>query len=260
MDNKVHSMFGKIKADDALKGKTLSFINQEIERRSRTYSPRIRLAAVCASFVLLMLFGGFSYNLYYTPSAYIDLDVNPSIELNLNRFGRVLEASPYNADGGSILKDVDVRHKKYEQAVETLLSEMIARGYLESDGLVSVTVQTDKNTVEAKILEDIQSTVSDTLDSRSYTADIFAVSQETRNHAHDYNLSPAKYLAIVQLQEVDPTASFEGCAGHSINEIKQFTRSHGGGHHGGMGDGQNSESQDESAAGNRRGQGGHGHR
>ena len=52
------------------------------------------------------------------------------------------------------------------------------------------------------------------------------MSEEVRDCAHDHNLSPAKYLAITQLQEVDPSASYDRCAEHSISEIKELTKEH----------------------------------
>ena len=116
---------------------------------------------------------------------------------------------------------MDVRHKSCEQAVELLLTEMLRQGYVKEDGLVSVTIQTENNSAQEKMLGKIRASVDTLLDSHHSTAsaDVFAVSREVRDSAHDYNLSPAKYLAITQLQEVDPTASYEQCAEHSISEI-----------------------------------------
>ena len=234
MERNLHDAFDKIHAEAALKEKTSLYLRGEIQRRSRNRRAfRPRLAAACASFLLLLFAGGFSYHLYLTPDTYIDMDVNPSIELTLNRLGRVLEADPYNSDGEVILNHVDVRHKSYEQAVQALLDEMIRLGYLTSDGLVSVTVQTDNENARQKLLGEIQASVDTLLDSHRCpaSANVFAVSQEVRNCAHDYNLSPAKYLAITQLQEVDPTASYEKCAGHSISEIRRLTEEHSGCRH-----------------------------
>lgn len=154
------------------------------------------------------------------------MDVNPSIALSLNRFGFVLKASPYNDDGAAILENMDVRHKSCEQAVELLLTEMLRQGYVKEDGLVSVTIQTENNSAQEKMLGKIRASVDTLLDSHHSTAsaDVFAVSEEVRDCAHDHNLSPAKYLAITQLQEVDPSASYDRCAEHSISEIKELTQ------------------------------------
>lgn len=235
MNERLKSTFDKIHAEDALLDKTAGFLQSEISKRSSVYrSPRVKLAAVCAAFVLLLVGGFFSHNLYYEASAYVDLDVNPSIEITVNRFGRVLETLPHNSDGEKILQELDVRHRTYEQAVRALLDEMFLQGYLAEDGLVSVTVQTGRSGAEEKMLEEIKAAISALLSTRSFSvsSDVFAVSQEVRDRAHEYDISPAKYLAITQLQEVDPTATFENCAGHSISEIHKLTEEHSGRHHG----------------------------
>lgn len=115
MENKFRSTFDKIYAEEELKEKTADFLNKEIRRRKpagRIF--RQRLIGACAVFAVFLFISGLSY---FTPNAYVDMDVNPSISLTLNRYGRVLEAAPYNDDGAVILRDVDVRHKSWDQEI-----------------------------------------------------------------------------------------------------------------------------------------------
>ena len=44
------------------------------------------LAALCSVILLFTVASGFSYNLIFTPTTYVDMDINPSIGLTLNRF------------------------------------------------------------------------------------------------------------------------------------------------------------------------------
>ena len=77
--------------------------------------------------------------------------------------------------------------------------------------------------------------------------EVYAVSKRLKKKSHHLNVTPAKYLAIKELQKVDQTATVEKCRDHSISEIKDYTKqceeghenSHGnsqdrqqGGHHG----------------------------
>ena len=107
MESKLRGTFDKIHADADLKERTAEYLRGEIGKRRRTaWMGRQRFAAACACLALLLFVGGFAC---FTPSAYVDMDVNPSIALSLNRFGFVLEASPYNDDGAAILENMDVR-------------------------------------------------------------------------------------------------------------------------------------------------------
>lgn len=233
MDEQLRTAIDKVHAEGDLKRKTAAFLHAEIQKcGEKQKRPSMRLATLFVSVLMLFLIGGFSHNLYFTPSAYVDIDVNPSIELIMNRLGRVSEAHPYNDEGASILAQVSVRHMSYEQAMQALIDTLIADGYLTPDGLVSVTVQAKDGVKEEKLLF----AVSVALDNHHMIVqtDMFPVSADIKAKASSNAITPAKYLAILELQQVDSAATIEGCAGHSISEIRKLTRQHGGGggHHG----------------------------
>ena len=124
---------------------------------------------------------------------------------------------------------MNLRYLPCEKATQDLLASMIERGYL-MDDLVSVTVQGDgeqelaaglKNTVDA-VLSDHRATAS---------VEVSVVSPEVKAEAYNHHLSPAKYMAIQALQVNDPSITFEGCAGHSLGELRDRA-GHGVGYHG----------------------------
>lgn len=244
MDNMIRNAFDKIHAEDALKQKTADFLHERIRQpNDKRKTPRLRLAAVCVSFALLFIIGELSCNLYFTPSTYVDIDVNPSIELVVNRFGKVIEVSPYNDDGAALLKDVNVRHMNYDNAVDTLIGAMVSNGCLKQDGRLSVSIQTNDGDRESSILGSLQSTISNSLQEHHTNAitDVFSVSEEVKTHAHENHVTPAMYLAISELQQLDPTANFKDCRDHTLSEINQMIQEHGGEHHGDKTDDDNKE-------------------
>lgn len=224
MDKRLKSALNKVYAEDALMEQTAARLSAEIRRGHRRKVTRFRLAAACASLLVFFALGGLSLNLYLTPSAYIDVDVNPSIELITNRFGRVIGEHAYNDDGQRILAEVSVRNLGYSEALDRLIGAMKRDGYLGQDALVSVTVQTQ----DSALLRDVQASVNTALQSHHLAAeaDVFAVTQDVKATAGEHHLSPAKYLAITKLQQVDPTATIEGCRDHSISELRQFAQEH----------------------------------
>ena len=236
MNNKVRQSFDKIHAEVALKQETANFLHEKIRQKSgkrKIAQSRFRFAAVCASFVMLFIIGGFSYNLYFTPRAYVDIDVNPSIELSVNRFGRIIKASPYNEEGAAILQGVNVQHMSYEDAVDILIGAMVISDYLKQDGMVSVTIQTDDKNRENNMLGGLQTMVESLLQTHHTSAmtNVFAVNEDVKSQAHQNHMTPAKYLAISELQRVDPTVTYEDCRNHTISEINEMIRGHGGEHH-----------------------------
>ena len=69
--------------------------------------------------MLLALLGG--RWLYFTPMAAISIDINPSLELSVNRFDRVIAITGFNEDGQALSDALDVKYKNYAQAVEQIL-------------------------------------------------------------------------------------------------------------------------------------------
>ncbi len=64
-------------------------------------------ATACAALLLAIGITGYSWT--KTPVSYISIDVNPSIELSLNRFGRVVSATAFNAEGRKILETLSLK-------------------------------------------------------------------------------------------------------------------------------------------------------
>jgi hypothetical protein len=233
LENELRSALNKVRAEDALKRKTSDFLRAEIAKRKRGgLRSRPRLAIVCAVFAMFVTIGGFS--VYFTPTAHIDFDVNPSVGLTVNRFGIVIDTVAYNDDGAEVLQSVKVKNRTYGEAAKTLMGAFISEGYLSENGLVSATVQTNDKAYENNLLGTLASVVDLSLSDHRIGAetDLFSVDEDVMNAAHGHRLTPAKYLAITELQALDPTATFEECAEHSIGEIRGLINAHGGEHHG----------------------------
>jgi hypothetical protein len=243
LENELQSALNKIHAEDALKRKTSEFLRTEIAKREcGGLRFRLRFAAVCAVALFCMI-GGFS--VYFMPAAHIDFDVNPSVGLAVNRLGIVIAAAAYNDDGTLILQNVKVKNKTYGEAAKTLMDAFISGGYLSENGLVSATVQAKGKDYENNLLDALTDVVNLSLADHHISAetDLITVDAEVMSAAHGHRLTPAKYLAITELQAVDPTATFEDCAEHSIGEIRRLISAHDGEHHseGNAGDGTQSD-------------------
>lgn len=235
MKDKVVKAFDAVKAEPALTEKTRAYLHGEMRRQS-TPRPRkqTRLAAVLASLLVFVLAGGGMGYLYFTPAAYIDLDVNPSLELTVNRFGRVIASAAYNDEASQVLSATSVQNKAYAEAVDGLLDKMIAQAYLAPEGLVCVTIQAGQAEMQQKLLSGVETAVASSLSGHHTSAvvEVSCVTAEIKEGAASHHVSPARYMAITELQSVDGTVSFESCTGDTIGELRQQTQAHGAAHHG----------------------------
>jgi len=227
--NKIYVAFKKIKAEEDLKNATLRQIyqksNKKADKKQKALGKRT-IAAVMMQVAVFILLASISYHFYFTESAYIDIDVNPSIELTLNRFNKVIGVYAYNEAGVRIIEDLKLKYKSSDVAVESLIAKMKQAGYLQNESLLSATLRTDWE--EGTRLQELETVVTTLLGATPYSSshEIYTVDLETKQYAHEENVTPAKYLAILELQELAPETTVEGCRNHSISEIREETYNH----------------------------------
>ena len=101
-------------------------------RRVRMYR-RMRTVAMAAAACLCVavLGGGVSFYQNHRVDSVIGIDVNPSIELSVNRNEKVLQANPLNEDAETILDDMNLKNVDLDIAVNALIGSMVRKGYLD---------------------------------------------------------------------------------------------------------------------------------
>ncbi len=198
LNNKIKDAFEKVHAEDKLKRNTKEFLSA---RAARTVSIRRfqRTAVAFACLALVMLsFGGWRF--YMTPVSAVSIDVNPSIELGVNRFDRVVSAEGYNDDGIDLIKSVKFKNLNYSDAIETLLVSEAMRQYLSDDSLVSITVIGDT--------EEKSEEMADRIRSCGYAGSNNVVCNKGNltevEAAHAAGMSFGKYRAFLELKAFAP--------------------------------------------------------
>lgn len=88
---------------------------------------------------------GFAYT---TPSTYVSLDVNPSIEYQLNAFDRVISVVAVNEDGEKIVNELDVNNEKIEKAILKTVEKLKAEGYLSDEDYAGIVIAVSNKSEE----------------------------------------------------------------------------------------------------------------
>lgn len=118
------------------------------ERRpARPLTRRAAIAlAACLAFAAVGV-GGYAWA--QAPCAYVAIDVNPSIELGINRLGNVASVRAYNEDGERLLQALDLDGLAYADAMAALEERL--RGYLDDGATVEMTVVCDDERQAAEL-------------------------------------------------------------------------------------------------------------
>lgn len=217
MNNTFKELFGPIRAEEELKDRTKAFLAEKTRSYAADRQKRGRpiYAAACAC-MLLVLFGG--RWLYFTPTAAISVDINPSIELSINRFDRVISVDGFNEDGRELSHALDIKNKHYAEAVEAILNDNRILSLLSGDEIMTITVIGSDGQQSAKLLSGVELCAAEQSNAYCY----FAQPEEVAE-AHETGLSCGKYRAFLELRLFDPDITPETVQGMTMREIWDLT-------------------------------------
>lgn len=224
MDNKIQDAFSYVKADPALKEATKDFLATKRKGQSffRARAVYRTFAAVCAMLLLAVGIGGYQWS--QMPVSYVSIDVNPSIELGLNCFERVVTAEAYNSEGEEILQGLSLKGKKYTEAIDSVVeSETMARYLTKEEELVLTVAAKDSKE------KTIETTVADYSKSVGKNCHSVSADIETASSAHDNGMSVGKYNAYLQLSQYDREVTLDECKHMSMSQIHGLLNKHGHG-------------------------------
>lgn len=221
MRNAIQEVFSQVHAEDALKGKTVAFLQDKLQEKERIRSvPKLRkIMALCMVLCIALSAGG--YAVWQLPVSYISVEVNPSVELVLNPFDRVIDITAYNADGNQIVQNLAVKGKGYLAALQALLTDRAMEQYLTADAVLTFTVSSQK---EEKLVEGIQNGCQGVYRSVYHSAD-----KDTVEQAHACGMSVGKYQMYQALAQYDTALTAEDCHDLSMQELRSRLRQYEGG-------------------------------
>ncbi|WP_418419361.1 hypothetical protein [Blautia sp.] len=193
-----------------------------LDRHVHTAAKVIKIvSAAAACFVI----GMFSYYMIVLQSqATVYLDVNPSIQFELNSREEVISAEAANQDGEIILEDMDLKHTDLDVAVNAIFGSMVKHGYLsQAENMVLLSVDSSNPNKSEKLRTEISKEISSCLDSMVGSASIFDqdvyVDDELKAMAEQYEITPGKAELIRKLTSENPKLNYAQLASLPIKDL-----------------------------------------
>lgn len=217
MNYKLKEIFNQVQAEEELKKHTREYINLQRPRyaqtKARKYSHHIYAAAF--TFLLVILFGG--HWLYFTPIMTISIDINPSVELEVNRFNRVISVRSFNKDGMALTEELDMEFKNYTNVIEQILNNESIVELLSQNEVMTITVIGPDGVRSEQIMSEIEACAAEHHNTYCY----FASSDEVAA-AHAMGLSYGKYRAFLEIQSWDNEVTPAQIQNMSMREIRDL--------------------------------------
>ena len=211
LDNKIQQAFDNIQADPRLIESTKQALAAKRSKKARKKTGMIlTLACMALSFAAGMQ----AYSWIQTPISYVSIDVNPSMELALNRLDRVVFTSSYNDEGAEILDGLPLKGKKYTDAIKIIMESSTMGTYLTADPELLFTVASDK---EREIT--LETGITDASRETGHNCHSVSADMETAALAHDSGLSIGKYNAYLLLLQYGAAITIDQCKDMSISEL-----------------------------------------
>lgn len=187
--------------------------------------------------VACLLVAVLSFNFYRMaasadPVAYVALDINPSLELGVDKNSRVVTVSTLNQDAENLIKGLNIKGDDLYLAVRQILDEAEASGYMKTEEtnyiLSTVTpVETSANAVD-------YNKIADNLENAVETKDldvnfvILSADETTRQEARNKGVSTGKLLVYknsidsgekLSLEQVKQTSVTSLVRNHKVLEL-----------------------------------------
>lgn len=231
---RVRDALAQVRAPECLKERTLAAIDRQradekddlalvltepapVARRAQRRLASRLAAAAC---LVLALLGGAYVAL--APTAYVGIDVNPSIELAVNRFDRVVGARGVNDDGADVLRGADVMWTGCADALGAIGEKLEQSGYLDGGAELEVSVTCDDD----RQYDAIEAACRERLSDASEDVSCSRASEEERHAAHECGMGVGKWRAWQDAAEAGADVSAEEAASMSMRELRDLCPAH----------------------------------
>lgn len=204
-----------------------------VEKTGKRRNRWIGIVAACLALVLVAGAGGFYYGENYSVATVVSLDVNPSIELKVNRNEKVLSCKGLNAEGQDILASMgggaDLEGAKVSVAVNAIVGAIVKSGYLDSlSSAILISVE-DNDTqrgasLQAKLVAEVDGVLQTASSSAGVLSQSMTVDADLNKQAQQNNISSGKAAYINQVIALNPSLEFDRLAQLTVEELRDLIR------------------------------------
>lgn len=140
--------------------------------------------------------------------ATVSIDVNPSLEIKINKEEKVLSVIPLNDDAKKVVGDMDFEGATMELTVNALIGSMYRLGYLnEEHRTVLVSLDNDDAAKAAYLLDQLTAQISSLTEANNgrVIANTYESTADLRKIAERYGVPESKASIIARLLAADPS-------------------------------------------------------
>ncbi len=207
------------------KGTVIPMTNHKTKKHWLRYA-----VAACLSLILVgAAAGGFLLHQARTVTSVVSLDVNPSIQLQVNSSEKVLQVQALNTEAQEVLADMPLEGTHLNVAVNAIVGSLLQHGYLDSiSSAILISVEDADIQRASRLQQELTDQVGAALLNQQSQASILSQTltsdQQLQDQAAQNNISVGK-AALIQTIQQNGDFTFDQLAALSVEELSQMAKS-----------------------------------
>ena len=149
----------------------------------------------------------------------ITLDINPSVEISLDKNDKVIDVKALNEDANDIIND-NFKGKELSDTINILVDNLIEKDYITEEVLVDIIVYSSGNVTNDSVKEKLSASLSE----KNVPSNIIVIEEVTEEDiklSEKYNVSPAKASYIKSIAEENENINEEDLVDKSVSELEE---------------------------------------
>ncbi len=208
--NKVIDISEKTKADT------------DFNKTKKSWRSLVSMAAMIVIIIGVGIFGSVQYHLRHVVSV-VQLDVNPSMEIRINKKEEVVEAYGLNKDGEEILSGMKLEGLDVYTATNAIIGSLLKHGYIdELANSILLSVEDEDSVRGIKLQEGLSGEINAILEGASIHASILSQHVDGKSVdtvSQEYGISHGKAALIEHILASNANYNFEELSKLSVNEL-----------------------------------------
>ena len=172
------------------------------------------------------------YGNNFVPDTYVDIDVNPGVEIVTNKKNKVLNVQSTNKDGDSVIDGMNLKNTELKVAVNALIGSMVQKGYIANNNTgILVTVRNDNSEKANKVKEEVLYDINFVLYTNDVQANVmnqtFKNTADAKKFARENNISIGKAVFVLNLAAKDSSLDAKELAKMKVTDIANLVAKKG---------------------------------
>lgn len=201
-------------------------------KKVKSNGKRWLAVAACMALLLVGGGGGLIWQQANAVTSVVSLDVNPSIELSVNKNCKVVSCKALNGEAEAVLADMnggkDLKNTTLDVAANALVGALVRHGYLDGVSSAILLSVEDDDAQRAKDVEEaVTQAVGMVLRTEAPTTDLMSQTltpnADTEKLAQENNISAGKAVLVNQVLAKNPNLDFAKLSALTVEELRDLS-------------------------------------